>query len=150
MSSEKKTSYLKNAFWILTSISSSVGLILVNKIIMSPPFNFGYVFTLTSLHFLVTAITMELFALAGAFIRNRLPLLPTVLMATACSLSVALTNSSLKLNSIGFYQLCKLLGIPCMVIIQALFYKVHTSCLIKLSLLVSDRNGSSYYNRRAA
>ena len=57
-------------------------------------------------------------------------------MAVTCSLSVGLTNSSLKLNSVGFYQLCKLLGIPYLVVIQAAFYGTTTSCAIKLSLLI--------------
>jgi len=133
---ERKTNYVKTISWIISSIMSSVGLILTNKIIMEPPFNFVYVFTLTSIHFFVTALTMELMALMGLFTRSRLPWMPSMLMAVACSLSVALTNLSLKFNSVGFYQLCKLLGIPYLVFIQAILYKTHTSCAIKLSLFI--------------
>ncbi len=115
---------------------SSVGLILSNKVIMQPPFNFVYVFTLTSIHFFVTALVMELMAVVGVFTRSWLPLIPTMIMAVACSLAVGLANMSLKLNSVGFYQLCKLLGIPYLVIIQMIFYKTHTSYAIKLSLLI--------------
>ncbi|CAF3947632.1 unnamed protein product [Adineta steineri] len=79
---------------------------------------------------------MELMAIMGLFTRSRLPWRPSMLMAIACSLSVALTNMSLKLNSVGFYQLCKLLGIPWLVFIQAILYKIHTSYAVKLSLFI--------------
>jgi solute carrier family 35 protein E3 len=136
LSVERGTNYIKTSLWIISSIMSSVGLILTNKVIMEPPYNFVYVFTLTSIHFLVTALTMEIMAVVGIFTRSRLPWVPSVLMAMACSLSVGLSNSSLKLNSVGFYQLCKLLGIPCLVFIQAVVYKTHTSSAVKLPLFI--------------
>ncbi len=136
MSTETKTNYLKTILWIISSIASSVGLILTNKVIMQPPFNFVYVFTLTSIHFFVTAVAMEFMAVVGLFTRTWLPLMPSMIMAVACTLAVGLANMSLKLNSVGFYQLCKLLGIPYLVIVQVIFYKTHTSCAIKISLLI--------------
>ncbi|CAM4847462.1 unnamed protein product [Rotaria magnacalcarata] len=78
---------------------------------------------------------MESMALLGFFTRNRLPWIPSLLMAVMCSLAVGLSNSSLKLNSVGFYQLCKLLGIPYLVLIQSILYKTHTSSAIRLSLV---------------
>ena len=67
MSTTNKINYIKTGLWIISSITSSVGLILTNKVIMGRPFNFVYVFTLTSIHFFVTAFTMELMAIAGFF-----------------------------------------------------------------------------------
>ena len=79
---------------------------------------------------------MELMAMIGLFERSRLPWTSSALMTIACTSSVGLMNLSLKLNSIGFYQLCKLFGIPWLAIIQSLVYKVHVSAAIKFSLII--------------
>lgn len=49
------------AGWIVGSVLSSVGLILINKVIMHD-FGFRFVFTLTAAHFLITAAGMEVMA----------------------------------------------------------------------------------------
>ena len=123
------------AGWVLGSVGSSVGLILVNKVIMKT-FGFTFVLTLTAVHFLITALGMEVMALLGFFTRARLPLLDTVLMAVFCIGSVAFMNFSLSYNSVGFYQVTKLLCIPCMVLIQTLFYHQSFSRKIQLTLAV--------------
>src|SRR5438105_1433943 len=133
LSTGESTKYMKTGLWIVGSVLSSVGLILTNKIIMGPPFNFAYVFTLTSIHFLVTSMEMEVIALAGFFVRSWLPWKQSIIMSFFCTLSVGLMNLSLKLNSVGFYQLCKLLGIPWLVIIQRILYRKHTSIAINLT-----------------
>ena len=132
----RETSYIKTGSWIIGSVLSSVGLILINKIIMGPPFNFVYVFTLTSIHFLITAISMEIMTLTGIFNRTRLPWVTSATMSIACTLSVGLMNLSLKLNSVGVYQLCKLLGVPWLVFVETTVYGTHTSSAVKLSLIV--------------
>ncbi|CAF1615914.1 unnamed protein product [Adineta ricciae] len=103
---------------------------------MGPPFNFSFVFTLTSIHFLVTAIEMEIMAMVGLFDRTRLPWGTSAKMAVFCTGSVGLMNLSLKFNSVGFYQLCKLLGIPWLVFVERIVYKKHTSFGSNLSLIV--------------
>jgi solute carrier family 35 protein E3 len=135
-STVNKSNFIKTTLWGMANVLSSVGLILTNKVIMGPPFNFIYVFTLTSIHFLVTALTMEIMALVHVFSRSGLTWTSSALMSTACALSVGLMNLSLRLNSLGFYQLCKLLGIPWLVVVQAIVYKMHTSCAIKISLAI--------------
>jgi solute carrier family 35 protein E3 len=127
---------LSISLWIAGSIISSVGLILLNKVIMGPEFQFSYVFTLTSAHFLVTALGMEVLALFGFFTRSSLPLRDTIIMAVFCIGSVGFMNFSLKLNSVGFYQLTKLLCIPCMVTIQTMIYHQTLTKKIKFILLL--------------
>jgi hypothetical protein len=51
-------------------------------------FQFQYGFTLTSLHFFITTIGMEIMALTGFFTRGRLPLRETIIMAIFCIGSV--------------------------------------------------------------
>ena len=134
-SSSSPASSLSVAGWIVGSVGSSVGLILVNKVIMRE-FGFTFVLTLTALHFLVTALGMECLALLGFFSRARLPPLDSLLMAVFCIGSVACMNYSLSLNSVGFYQVTKLLCIPCMVAIQTALYGLSFSAKTRLSLLL--------------
>lgn len=79
---------------------------------------------------------MEAMALCGLFERRRMPSKSSVIMSVFCTLSVGLMNLSLKLNSVGFYQLCKLLSIPWLVLVQRIIYRKHTSVIINFSLLV--------------
>ncbi|CAF1449769.1 unnamed protein product [Adineta ricciae] len=78
-----------------------------------------FVFTLTSIHFLVTAIEMEIMAMVGLFDRTRLP------WGTSAKMAVFCTGS-----------LCKLLGIPWLVFVERIVYKKHTSFGSNLSLIV--------------
>ncbi|KAJ3215057.1 hypothetical protein HK099_006547 [Clydaea vesicula] len=50
---------------------------------------------------------------------------------------VVLTNLSLQYNSVGFYQMAKVLTTPCIVILQTKFYQKTFSSLIKTSLAVT-------------
>ena len=79
---------------------------------------------------------MEALALIGIFKRNRLPFTQSILMTIFCVGSIASMNYSLRLNSVGFYQLCKLLSIPWLVIIQRYWYNKCTSNKIKIALVI--------------
>ena len=128
--------FVKTILWIFMNILSSCGLILTNKLIMGPPFHFVYVFTLTSIHFFATALTMEVLAFTKLFTRGGLKWTSSLLMSITCALSVGLMNLSLNINTVSFYQLCKLMGVPWLVFVRRFFYKKHTSCAIKVSLAI--------------
>ena len=133
--SQSDSTYVSTIGWILSSTSVSVGIILVNKYVMNN-YGFKFVFTLTSLHLLVTGIGMYLASLFGLFERRRLPFSENLLMSIFCIGSVAFMNFSLKYNSVGFYQVCKLMCIPCMVFIQQYITKQQTfSNKIRLTLV---------------
>ena len=72
----------------------------------------------------------------GFFTRARMPALDSFLMAIFCIGSVAFMNFSLDYNSVGFYQVTKLLCIPAMVIIQSYVYKQQFRAKVKLALVV--------------
>ncbi|KAF7387509.1 hypothetical protein HZH68_013186 [Vespula germanica] len=48
---------------------------------------------------------------------------------------VVLTNLSLAHNTVGTYQVAKMLTTPCIILMQILFYKKHFSILVKLTLI---------------
>jgi solute carrier family 35 protein E3 len=120
-------------FWACLSICSSVGIILVNKTIMSK-FHFNYVFTLTTLHFVAQAIVMEICVWMGIIKAGKLPMKDNILTAACGVASIAFMNYNLQFNSVGFYQMTKLMCIPLMVFIQSSYYGKTYSGKIKFSL----------------
>lgn len=126
-------------FVLLGSIVSSVGIILLNKIIMVN-FGFPFIILLTGFHFLVCKTVFYLMSSVHAIktfdaFRN----IESREVWTIAALGVGgivLMNVSLQLNSIGLYQLLKLLTIPCMVVIQTTWYGKTFSQRVQICLLV--------------
>jgi solute carrier family 35 protein E3 len=119
---------------ILCNIASSVTLVLVNKVIMKT-LHFQYALFLTFLHFLVASVILESFHMSKMFQGKRLPTSKAIYYSFMNVCSIVFMNLSLQSNSVGFYQITKLLCIPVTVLIQTLFYKVHFSGKVKLCLL---------------
>lgn len=132
-----KYNLMKSSLWNINHVLSSVGWILINKVIMEPPFNFKYVFTLSSIHFFVTAVIMELMALTKLFVPYRdSKWSASLLTSIICALSAGLMNLSLRMNSLDFYELFKLFGIPCLVFMQMFVYKKPPSCVVIIPLFM--------------
>ncbi|KAJ3114882.1 hypothetical protein HK098_007133 [Nowakowskiella sp. JEL0407] len=127
---------LINSSFMLLNIVSSVGIVMANKWAMQVHgFKFGT--TLTMLHFVVTFVGLEICARFGMFERKQLRVKDILgLSSTFCGF-VVLTNLSLQYNSVGFYQMAKVLTTPCVVVIQTLFYKMEFSREIKMALTVT-------------
>eukprot|EP01101_Sappina_pedata_P007027 TRINITY_DN3629_c0_g1_i1.p1 TRINITY_DN3629_c0_g1~~TRINITY_DN3629_c0_g1_i1.p1 ORF type:complete len:337 (+),score=120.13 TRINITY_DN3629_c0_g1_i1:74-1084(+) len=124
-----------NAFWILINIVSSVSLVLVNKwIFQVEGFSFGAVMTL--IHFFVTALGLELCALFSVFEKKPIPFRSVLMLSASFTGFVVLTNLSLKYNSVGFYQLTKVLTTPCIIAIQMMFYSMSFPIPIHVSVAV--------------
>ncbi|CAF2558070.1 unnamed protein product [Rotaria sp. Silwood2] len=131
---------------------------------MGPPYNFGYVFTLTSIHFLVTALEMEAMALAGMFNRSWLPWRPSAIINQEKSLHVVDDSRQPNSNDPNFdraYKVCPLLNI-----VKENFKEIIKEPVAKLKgfmthndLITSEiqkagylcwRNGRGTINRRVA
>lgn len=101
---------------IAISFCTATSLILTNKKIMN---NYGFECPtfLTSYHFLLSAILLEIMGRMNFFtIDKSMPTLVRWGTAAFGVGSIVFLNLNLKVNSIGFYQLSKLLNIPFMVI----------------------------------
>ncbi|KAL0480318.1 hypothetical protein AKO1_007124 [Acrasis kona] len=134
-SSAPTNSRLRTIFYILGNIASSVALIMVNKIVMEKH-GFSYVIVLTALHFSFTAILFGIMVFAGAMETKELPLKPCLTTSLANVGSIVFMNFSLHTNSVGFYQITKLMCIPVMVFVETVFYGKTFSNKIKLTLLM--------------
>mmetsp|Transcript_10169 Transcript_10169/g.19915 ORF Transcript_10169/g.19915 Transcript_10169/m.19915 type:complete len:362 (+) Transcript_10169:303-1388(+) len=119
---------------IIGSIVSSVALVIVNKQIFVR--GFTYVFTLSTFHFIWTAGLLQIMARGlGLFEVKHVSPLQNLLVAAFGVGSICLMNFSLKLNSVGFYQMLKLCIVPCCLLISAVRYNEYPSRKI-LSALV--------------
>ena len=114
--------------WMFVNFVSSVLIIWANKIV----FNEGFKFTiiLTIIHFIFTSIW---FAKKK---RTVLPIREVLRLSIAFCGFVAFNNLSLRHNSVGIYQLMKVLTTPCIVTLQFLVYHIRLTRKQLLSLLV--------------
>lgn len=126
----------RTPFYLFLNAASSIGIVFSNKLIFQV-YAFKYGTLLTFIHFIFTFLGLEVCRRLGVFeikhveVRKVLPL-----CASFCGF-VALTNLSLVYNSVGFYQLMKVLTTPIIVVIQTLFYNETFPMNIKLSLLLT-------------
>ncbi|GBG32579.1 UDP-rhamnose/UDP-galactose transporter 3 [Hondaea fermentalgiana] len=106
---------------IIGSILSSVALVVVNKQIFTR--GFTHVFTLSTFHFVWTAGLLHIMArVFKLFEVKRVSMLHNLLVASFGVGSICLMNFSLKLNSVGFYQMMKLCIVPCCLLLNAVRY----------------------------
>ena len=120
--------------YAVLNVSSSVSLVLVNKIVFKE--GFTYPMTLTCFHFGFTVVFYRLLRSCGCFERAAMPLAEAFKVAAAGVGSIGLMNLSLNTNSVGFYQLPTLAIIPCTPRAQVVLFGAHASRKVNLSLAV--------------
>lgn len=120
------------------NLFASVSIILVNKQIASVC-GFHFILTLLCLNFLTTASVLEVLVQCGYLEVRHLPPRDRWLIACMAMLTVLLNNASNEANSVGFYQITKLLIIPTVIGIERLggVWRTYNGGII-LSLLVAS------------
>ncbi|CAI5508492.1 unnamed protein product [Closterium sp. Naga37s-1] len=118
------------------NVVSSVGIIMVNKQVMSG-YGFKFACTLTGFHFVVTALVGMASAAVG-YISSKatVPFLELAWFSIVANLSIVSMNLSLMLNTVGFYQIAKLSIIPTVCLFEALLHSKAYSREVKLSVAV--------------
>ena len=94
------------------NISSSIAIILTNKLLMSKEYGTGfqYVTTLCAAHFLTSAATVSLTSPPKKDEKDsakplvKLPQLETLIFVLVADASIVTLNMSLMINTVGFYQ----------------------------------------------
>ncbi|KAL3132226.1 hypothetical protein ABBQ32_008815 [Trebouxia sp. C0010 RCD-2024] len=120
---------MPSAFWIkptlysTLNIASATGIVFANKAVLSV-YGFEFATALTLLHTLTTVLGMLLFCQLGVFVPKQIPTLQVTPLAASYVGYVVLNNLSLKLNTVGFYQISKICILPTLIAIEiALFGK---------------------------
>jgi solute carrier family 35 protein E3 len=122
--------------WILGSIASSTSIIMMNKYVMDN-YNFSSPTFLTSYHFLVTWGALELMCRMNLFEPAKtFPPLQRWILGSSTVCGVVSMNFNLKMNSVGFYQLSKLMCIPTIVAYNLIFEHKTTPIPTLISLAV--------------
>ncbi len=113
------SSRMTDLSYLAFNFVSTIAVTFINKICFSRV-EFGYPAALCNIHFLVTLIGVELLYRANMFQKVQVNLKDPNFIAIAFVVGVVtpLNNTSLKLNSIGFYQIFKLLVTPCVVLLE--------------------------------
>lgn len=120
---------------IAINMVSSVGIVMTNKALFTY-FLFDFGTTLTVIHFTVTALCLWLIQRLGFYERKIIPIKKIIPLSLSFCGFVLLTNLSLQMNSVGLYQMAKVLTTPCVVLLQFIFYQQRISLSLQASLLL--------------
>lgn len=127
-------SNLSTFMCIIFNISSSILIVLLNKWVYV---NVGFPnITLTLVHFVVTGLGLKLCHLAGVFQAKSAPIREMLPIAFTFCGFVVFTNLSLQSNTIGTYQVAKVMTTPVIVIMQMYCYEKKFSMPVKLTLVI--------------
>ena len=99
------------------NVLAASSIVFANKIVFA---NFGFSFTyaLTWIHTLFTLLGMHVFAAWGVFQPKPLPQSQLALLAGAYVAYIVLCNLSLKVNTVGFYQVMKIAVAPTVIVLE--------------------------------
>lgn len=120
-------------YYLIFNTISSILIVLLNKWV------YKYVgfpnLTLTFLHFVVTFVGLILCQKCNVFKVKYVPLKDMMPLAFTFCGFVVFTNLSLQNNTVGTYQVAKVMTTPCIIIIQIFFYSKEFPLRVKLTLV---------------
>ncbi|XP_073507870.1 solute carrier family 35 member E3 [Phyllobates terribilis] len=118
---------------LLVNLLASICIVFINKWIYV---HHGFPnMSLTLVHFVVTWFGLYLCQRFGVFCPKSLPASKVLLLALSFCGFVVFTNLSLQNNTIGTYQLAKVMTTPVIILIQTMWYGKTFSLRIKLTLV---------------
>ena len=124
---------LLTLFFIVFNTVTSIVIVLLNKWV----YKFGGFpnLTLTFLHFVTTFIGLIFCQKCNIFKVKYVPLKDMMPLAFSFCGFVVFTNLSLQNNTVGTYQVAKVMTTPCIILIQIFFYKKAFPLRVKLTLV---------------
>uniref|UniRef100_A0A672Q6T6 Solute carrier family 35 member E3-like n=1 Tax=Sinocyclocheilus grahami TaxID=75366 RepID=A0A672Q6T6_SINGR len=118
---------------LLVNLLSSICIVFINKWIYV---HYGFPnMTMTLIHFVVTWLGLFMCQKMDIFSPKSLRPSKIILLALSFCGFVVFTNLSLQSNTIGTYQLAKVMTTPVIIVIQTLHYRKTFSTKIKLTLV---------------
>ncbi|XP_043602204.1 solute carrier family 35 member E3-like isoform X1 [Bombus pyrosoma] len=121
------------AFYLILNIFFSIVIVLLNKWLYV---HTGFPnITLSMIHFVITSIGLTICEKFDVFCIKDIAIKEMLLIAMTFCGFVMLTNLSLAHNTVGTYQVAKMLTTPCVIIMQIIFYNKKFSILVKLTLI---------------
>ncbi|KAK0167083.1 hypothetical protein PV327_004526 [Microctonus hyperodae] len=124
---------IKTTFYLVLNVIFSIIIVLLNKWLYFH-INFPNM-TLSMVHFIVTFIGLMICEKFDVFSIKDVAIKEMLWTAMTFCGFVVLTNLSLAHNTVGTYQVAKMLTTPCVIMIQMIFYKKYFSIAVKLTLI---------------
>uniref|UniRef100_A0A7R9VK55 Sugar phosphate transporter domain-containing protein n=1 Tax=Chlamydomonas euryale TaxID=1486919 RepID=A0A7R9VK55_9CHLO len=103
------------------NVASASGIVFANKAVFQT-YGFHFTFALTEVHTIFTMVGMLAMARLGVFERKRLPVKSLLQLAAAYVGYIVLCNLSLKMNTVGFYQVMKIAVAPTVIAIDVVLF----------------------------
>ncbi|CAF3306392.1 unnamed protein product [Rotaria sp. Silwood2] len=116
-----------------TNILSSIGIIFLNKYIFSHCQI--QTMTLTAIQMVFTSIGLIICLQMNTFVRKKVAIIKVLPLAISFCAFVVFTNLSLEYNTIGTYQLFKVLTTPVVAVISWQYYKTKYSRMVIITLI---------------
>ena len=138
-----------------SNVLFSIAIIFVTKILMSPPYNFAFATFICGLHFIACAIFIRTLSFFEVIDHVAIPFKYVFLFSVIGSVSIASANLSLLLNTVGFYQISKLLLAPFVCLVESIYFgerdhaALSTLTLILTSSIITQaRDSPSQFSSR--
>lgn len=128
--------FLKDVSCIILNVASAVGVVVANKMVFSV-YGFRFGTLLTTIHFVATSLYLYGMKRMDLLRPKPIPLSGVVLLSLSFCGFVVLTNLSLQYNSVGFYQMAKVLTTPGVALIQFFFHGIRFRGSVMASLAVT-------------
>ncbi|KAK9813049.1 hypothetical protein WJX72_008061 [[Myrmecia] bisecta] len=146
--------WVRPAAYGISNIVAAISIVMANKLVLSI-YKFEFTYALTLIHTLTTMAGMILFASLGMFQPKAVPRLAVAPLAAAYVGYVVFNNLSLKLNTVGFYQISKISITPVVLIIEILLFRKYPTrselaavlvvCLgVAMATVTDTQLGSNY------
>ena len=120
---------------IIANIMATSCIVVCNKYLYARA-GFHYMVALSCIHFIATSFAQRLFLRLGLYSYKHADWNKLVIQAGGTVMSVAFMNLNLAYNSVGFYQLSKLVCIPATIILQYFLSGKTVSTAVQQSLVV--------------
>jgi len=121
------------AFYSILNVIFSIAIVLLNKWLYIH-IRFPNI-TLSMIHFVMTFIGLIICEKFDVFCIKDINIKEMISIAMAFCGFVILTNLSLAYNTVGTYQVAKMLTTPCVIMMQMIFYRKRFSIFVKLTLI---------------
>lgn len=105
-----------------SNVVFSIAIIFSTKMLMSPPYNFAFATCICGLHFIACAIFIRTLSFFEVIQHVPIPFKFILLFSFIGSISIASANLSLLLNTVGFYQISKLLLAPFVCLVESIYF----------------------------
>lgn len=118
---------------IVGNIFSSIAIVFCNKWIYT---NYGFPnVTLTCIHFVMTYLALKVCIVLNIFTPKKIPLCEMIPLCLCFCGFVVFTNLSLQNNTVGTYQVAKVMTTPTILIVHSLIYHKKYSLKIILTIV---------------